>query len=234
MSEHNPNDQRAFEAAMDSLRAQVANVGAHAVIDSEARKRYAQLINEMADDLRQQARLGRITWADAAREASDIRNTIMDTIRGRSTPIGRAMAEKLKPQGRTLNELIARKAVQLHGPRTNFHQLTATQKNLVYAEIVRSAGRSNPNVTSRLRNISRAGRGLLFLSIAISVYIILVSDNPAATAKREGVVTTVGIGGGITGGALAGLACGPGAPVCVAAGAFIGGAMAAFGVAFLF
>lgn len=36
-------------------------------------------------------------------------------------------------------------------------------------------------------------------------------------------------GAGIAGGALAGLACGPGAPVCVAIGAFVGGALAAFG-----
>ncbi|QFQ77129.1 DUF3265 domain-containing protein [Vibrio harveyi] len=34
---------------------------------------------------------------------------------------------------------------------------------------------------------------------------------------------------GIAGGAIAGLACGPGAPVCVSVGAFIGGTLAAFG-----
>jgi hypothetical protein len=36
-----------------------------------------------------------------------------------------------------------------------------------------------------------------------------------------------GIGGGMGGGALAGLLCGPGAPVCVAVGAFVGGLGAA-------
>ncbi len=40
-----------------------------------------------------------------------------------------------------------------------------------------------------------------------------------------------GIVGGFAGGAVAGLACGPGAPVCVTIGAFAGGALAAFGIA---
>ena len=38
------------------------------------------------------------------------------------------------------------------------------------------------------------------------------------------------IGGSMAGGALAGLACGPGAPVCVTLGAFVAGTLAAFGV----
>ena len=42
-----------------------------------------------------------------------------------------------------------------------------------------------------------------------------------------------GIAGGAIGGAIAGLACGPGSPVCVTLGVFIGGALAAFGVDFL-
>lgn len=37
-------------------------------------------------------------------------------------------------------------------------------------------------------------------------------------------------GAGIGGGAIAGLACGPGAPVCITIGAFVGGAVAALGV----
>ncbi len=43
-----------------------------------------------------------------------------------------------------------------------------------------------------------------------------------------------GIAGGIAGGAAAGLVCGPGAPVCVGIGAFVGGALAAFGVSLFF
>lgn len=46
-------------------------------------------------------------------------------------------------------------------------------------------------------------------------------------------LTNIGLYACIAAGALAGLACGPGAPVCVTIGAFAGGAMAAFGAGFI-
>lgn len=49
-------------------------------------------------------------------------------------------------------------------------------------------------------------------------------------AGKEVAIAGVGIGGDIAGGALAGLACGPGSPVCVTVGAFVGGALAEFGM----
>ncbi|MEL6711463.1 MAG: hypothetical protein AAFP10_08815 [Pseudomonadota bacterium] len=39
-----------------------------------------------------------------------------------------------------------------------------------------------------------------------------------------------GIAGGVAGGAIAGLTCGPGAPVCVTLSAFVGGTLAAIGI----
>ncbi len=84
-----------------------------------------------------------------------------------------------------------------------------------------------------MRNLSRAGRGLLFISLALSVYTVVNSDNKPRAIAREATVTGAGVLGGIAGGGLAGLACGPGAPVCVTVGAFIGGALAAFGVSSL-
>jgi len=225
-------EQSIFESSIRALEAEIANVGAHLVIDSEARQAYVRLTKALADDLRTQASSGKITWLQAASQAQETRNAIMEIIRGRSTPVGRAMAEQLKREGKTLNELIARKAQQLHGPGASFNRLTATQQNAVYSEIVKSAGKSNPRVSVTMRTLSRAGRGLIVLSIALSVYTISTADNKANAAGREIAVTGAGIGGGIAGGALAGLACGPGAPVCVTVGAFVGGALAAFGMDF--
>lgn len=62
----------------------------------------------------------------------------------------------------------------------------------------------------------------------VGVHLIIDAEARQAYSK-EIVITGAGIGG-IAGGALAGLACGPGAPVCVTVGAFVGGALAAFGV----
>lgn len=223
-------DKTAFENAIRALEAEIANAGTHLSIDPAARQTYTRLIREMAEELAAAANSGRMTWAQAAQQAQETRNAIMEVIRGRSTPVGRAMAEQLKREGRTLNDLIARKVQQMYGSGARFDALSMNQRNAVYAEIVASAGRSNPQVTATMRRLSHAGRGLLFVSLALSVYTVATAENKGQAAVREVAITGAGIGGGIAGGALAGLACGPGAPVCVAVGAFVGGALAAFGV----
>jgi hypothetical protein len=230
MASTSNSDQSVFASSIQALEAEAANVGVHLSLDAATRHVYAKHIRDMANELRAQASNGKITWAEAATQAREMRNSIMDIVRGRSTPVGRAMAESLKREGKTLNELIARKTRQLFGPASDFNRLPVSQQNKVYAEIVKSAGRSNPRITAAMRTASRAGRGLIVLSIALSVYTIVTAEDKMRSAKREVAVTGAGIGGGIAGGALAGLACGPGAPVCVTIGAFVGGALAAFGV----
>lgn len=230
MTQGNAADRSAFENAVRGLEADIANAGTHLALDAAARQSYSRQIALMAAELRAAASSGRITWAQAAQQAQETRNVIMEVIRGRSTPVGRAMAEQLKREGRTLNDLIARKAQQMYGSGVRFDALTPHQRNAVYAEIVASAGRSNPRVTTAMRRLSHAGRGLLFVSLALSVYTVATAENKGQAAAREVAITGAGIGGGMAGGALAGLACGPGAPVCVAVGAFVGGALAAFGV----
>lgn len=183
----------------------------------------------MAQDLSAQVASGRLTWAEAAERARELRNSIMTVIRGRSTPVGRAIATQLKQEGRTLNELIARKATQLFGPNANFSRLSQAQQNAIYAEIIKSAGKGNPSVDLAMRRLSYAGRGLLFISLALAVFSVATSENKVSAAGREAVVMGAGVSGGIAGGVLAGLACGPGAPVCVAVGAFVVGGLAAFG-----
>jgi hypothetical protein len=226
-------DRRAFEDAIRALEAELANAGAHLTIDAAARQAYMRQIAAMAAELRSAAGSGRISWAQAAQQAQEARNAIMEVIRARSTPVGRALAEQLKREGRTLNELVARNVQKMFGPTARFDALSAAQRDAVYAEIVASAGRSNPRVTANMRRLSHAGRGLLFLSLALSVYTVATAEDKGQAALREGTVTGAGIAGGIAGGALAGLACGPGAPVCVTVGAFVGGALAAFGVSSL-
>ena len=189
------SDRERFESAIQALEAEIANVGVHLAIDGAARQAYARQIKAMADELRSQAASGTITWSRAAAQAQDARNAIMDIVRGRSTPVGRALAEQLKREGRTLNELIARKTLQLHGPGADFGRLSPAQQNAVYAEIVEAAGRSNPRVTSTMRRLSRAGRGLIVLSIGLSVYTVATADDPVDAAGRELAVTGAGIGG---------------------------------------
>lgn len=149
-------------------------------------------------------------------------------VRSRSTPLGRAMAEQMKSSGKTLNELVAKKATSLFGPRVNFNTLSETQKNQVYASIVESAGKSNPQVNLKMMRLSRAGKGLIVLSIAISFYEIYTAENKVSETGRQLAINGAGIAGGAAGGAMAGLMCGPGAPVCIVIGGFVGGALAAW------
>lgn len=227
------NDQEAlFERTIKSLESLITNVGAHLTIDTQARLLYIREIKRMSDNLRASAIAGRITWAEAAREAQQTRNLIMGIVRARSTPLGRSFAEALKLKGYSLNQLIAAKTIELHGENAIFSRLSNTRQNGVYASIVTSAGKSNPQVTRAMASLTYAGRGVLFLGIALSAYHIASSSNKMAAFRKELAVNGVSVAGGIAGGALAGLACGPGAPVCVTVGAFVGGALAAFGASY--
>lgn len=223
-------NQELFEQTIRSLEAQLANAGAHLTIDASARIAYAREIKHMADRLRTEAFTGRITWGQAAQQAQETRNAVMAIIRSRSTSVGRAVAQRIKAQGYTLNDLISRQTSRMYGPGATFSRLTASQRNIVYASIVNSAGKSNPAVTQTMSRLSYAGRGVIFVSLGLSIYNVTTATNKAAATGREIAINGAGIAGGMAGGALAGLACGPGAPVCVTVGAFVGGALAAFGV----
>lgn len=226
----NVEDKAQFERAMKTLENQVANVGAHVAIDSTARLGYAREIRAMSQKLESSALSGKITWTEAARQAQETRNTVMEIFRRRSTPVGRAMAQSIKLTGYSLNELVAKHSILHFGQHAVFKNLAISQKNVVYASIVKSAGHSNQTVTRILGGLSHAGRGLIVISLSISAYNIATSTNKASATGKEILSTGASIGGGIAGGALAGLACGPGAPVCVTIGAFVGGALAAFGI----
>ena len=213
------NDKTIFENVIRGLEADILNAGAHLAIDATARQAYIQQIKAMADELRSQVISGKITWGEATFQAQETRNIIMVLIRDRSTPVGRAMAEKLKFEGKTLNELIAKNTERLYGSKQNFHNLSIAQRNTVYAKIIESAGRSNAFVTARVRNFSYAGRGLVVLSIGLSVYTVMTAKNKIRAVIRELTIGGAGIVGGIASGSLAGVICGSGAPVCVTAGA---------------
>jgi hypothetical protein len=184
----------------------------------------------MVRDLSQQVIDGRITWSEAAESASVARNTIMASMRIRSSPIGIAVAESIKAEGATLNELVARYTLKIFGVGSDFNKLAPADRDAVFGAIVKAAARDNPQASTLALRFSRVGRSLIYISLATSIYRVYESDDPVDTAKKEAVSAGSGVVGGMAGGALAGLACGPGAPVCVTIGVFVGGAIAALGV----
>lgn len=229
-----PEERAAFEHMIAVLRADVTAAAAMATNDAQVRLLYQREISNVARGFEEAVRSGRMTWAQAADEARILRNTTLEMMRGKSSPVGRAFAQQMKATGLNRQTLLARYAERLFGGNVRFETLPAADKNRVYGEIVRASGRSNPRVNAMIQRVSRVGRGLLVLSIGVSVYNIAVADDPGAQAVEEGAILGGGIGGGMLGGAAAGLVCGPGAPICVGIGMFVGGALGAFGVSLFF
>lgn len=223
------NDRKAFEDAVRLLQVEAAAVGSHLEWESALRRQYNVQVERYVQNLRQEVLRGRMTWRAAAEDARNTRDAIMQTIRQRSTAPGRAFAQAKKAVSPTMNELVAKYTIRLYGKNANYHRLTAAQQNAVYAEIVAASGRANPKVNAALVKASRLGRGLIVVSIAVSVYNIATADDKVQAAGREVVYTGAGLAGSVAGGAAAGLMCGPGAPVCVTIGAFVGGAIFVLG-----
>jgi hypothetical protein len=75
----------------------------------------------------------------------------------------------------------------------------------------------------------RYARALGVATAGVAIYnVVQAEDKPKAIVK-EGAILGTGFASGAVGGAAAGLLCGPGAPVCVTIGVFIGGALGVIG-----
>ena len=227
------SDEETFENAIKSLEATTSSIGMHLEIDSTSRRMYAREIKAMSDNLRRDVARGKLTWAQAAEQAQVTRNVVMQLTRSKTKPVAREFAQSKKAEGYNLNAIKKKKTSKLFGKNAVFAKLTPSKQNRVFAEVVASAGRSQPGITRDMLRLSYLGRGLILLSLALSTYNVLTARDKSTAIKRELITTGAGIGGGIAAGALAGLACGPGAPVCVTIGAFVGGALAAFGAGFI-
>lgn len=134
-----------FESAVNALQGDVSAAAARLSVDPRVRLEYSKRIKAMAEDLRAKANSGFISWEKAAMEAQETRNLIMDMVRTRSTPLGRAMAERMKTSGVTLNELVAKKTASMFGPRANFNSLSETQKNTGLCRYCRVSGKIKPS-----------------------------------------------------------------------------------------
>lgn len=110
----------------------------------------------MADRLRTDVAKGKLTWAEAVQQAQQIQNLLNDAIRARCTPVGRTLAQRLKAEKYSLNQLIARQSRKLYGDTRLFSRLPEAKQNAIYAGIVTSAGKSNPAVTRAMARLSYA------------------------------------------------------------------------------
>jgi regulator of extracellular matrix RemA (YlzA/DUF370 family) len=200
-------DRLVFDRFIQTFESEMFPGAAFITVDSSVRHQYSTQIRIMSRELTEQVLRHQITWAKAAEEAQIVRNSIMETMRNNSSPIGSALAESIKSQGKTMEVLIEEKTVALFGKDTTHAQLSAIQRDQVYAKIVESAGKSNPKINRLMMRLTHAGRALIILSVAYSVWEIATAEDKVTAVKREVVVTGAGLSGSIVGGAAAGLAC---------------------------
>lgn len=213
------------------LEITAANFAQRFISDEKIRQQYTESIRKFSDELQNKVKLNHISPQHAALQAQNMRNTIMDSFRGKTSDIGLAIARFLKKEGKTLLLLELKYSQELY--KLDFSKLSIDQRNDVWRKIIAKAGETQVHASNGAKWLGRAGKGLFVLTIVIAVYHIAVAEDKVRATANEGVA----IGGGIAGSAAlgaVGLLCGPAAIACVPLGIFVGGILGAFGADFVF
>ncbi|MBN1610638.1 MAG: hypothetical protein JW940_28670 [Polyangiaceae bacterium] len=217
-----------LEAALRELEVAANNFAARLARIAEVRLEYVAQIREMSQSLRAAVEAGDISAEVGAEAANQMRNEIMTMQRARDLDLGRALAQKMKAKGVTLEESIARAMKKLGVEGQPFKDLPGTQQRQVLMEVIDSSGRSRPAVTQAIPRFRWAARGLWVATLAIAAYNIGTAENPWWQSGREAANLAGGFAGGFAGGAAMGAAGGIWAgPVGVAIGVVVGGVLGA-------
>jgi len=228
----NKAERDSLDMALKVLVADSATFARTFIKDPQLRFQYNLQAQQTAQYYLKMVDSGKMPVLQAAQEASALRNEVLELIRSKSTHVGRAYAESLKAHGKTFDSLASEKSMKLF--KKDFSQLSLSQQEAVYREIVEASGRPRAKVNAQAKSFSRIGKGLLVLSLSIAAYNVATADDKVRALGNEGAVLGGGVLGGMAGGAAAGLVCGPGAVVCSAIGVFIGGALGGLGADYAF
>jgi len=189
------------------------SIGAETTWDSAIRAVY----NSGAEAIRQQAQellqTGQMTAEQAKIWSNGQRNALMQACRDKSSPLGKAIAEAIKPKPKSVADL---------------EQLGKSAEG-----IIESAGKTNPYVNRVAVGFRFAGPALLVIGLSFSAYHIATAPENErwhVTAQEAGIWSGALAGGwaGGRGGAVAGGAIctfvepGGGTAICGAVGGVVG------------
>lgn len=205
--------QQEFDWQYEQLAGSLLNIGSHATHEARVRAMYQKELLRYRDQTYAKVRAGAMSWRDAAKEASELRNTTLDLVRGRSTAAGLKIAEALKKEGPTFDALIASKTEGLFGQGAQFDKLSESRKVDVFKEIIESAARPNKRVDKWTRVAGGAGRSLVLITLGILIYDIYLAEDKQRAILHGGSVA----GGAFAGGRIGGIAA---AAVCISTGWF--------------
>lgn len=206
--------------ARDALEAAGAHFSVNAIKDASTRARYVEGIQRISRMVQEEVTAGRMTAAHGAEFCQAMRNQIMVETRKVTSAQALPFAQVKKADGLAMDALLDRYAQRLFNKP--FRLLGEAEKDRAYYAVIESAGRSNVRVTIGTARIRTAGKVGILLTATLAGYAIVTANDRMTEAARQGTV----VGGGMLGGALAGLAissiCGPGAPFCAIAVLLIG------------
>lgn len=227
----NSTNGQFLDQELAKFQATASSFANHFIIDAKVRIDYIAQTKKFSDELKLKVSRNHLTPAMAALQAQEMRNTILEVQRTKSTSLGLSIAEFLKKEGKILKELEQKYADSLFNK--DFLLLSQEQKNSTWKKIVQKSGEPRVSASNGAKWLGRAGKGLFALTIAIAVYHIAQAENKTRAITNE----TVAVGGGIAGSTAlgsAGLFCGPAAIACVSLGIFLGGVLGAAGADWAF
>ncbi|QRO33957.1 hypothetical protein [Chromobacterium violaceum] len=204
-----------LKKSLDALEAAAARFATDAINDSNVRTSYQNNITRMARTVLEEVSAGTMTAKEGMEFSSKMRNKIMMEHRAVTSAHGLASAEQHKKTGKTSTDLLDKYAKRLFGK--DFKALSPAEKNKVYYSIIESSAKSNDKFDIKAKRLKVIGKVGWIVTATLAAYSISQASNKEKETIRQGAV----IGGGMLGGAAAGLLvstiCGPGAPVCAIA-----------------
>jgi len=213
------------------LEVAAASFAQRFIPDAKVRREYIESTKIFSLELQDKISKNQLTPQMAAQQAQNMRNSIMNAMRGKTSDFGLALAKFMKKEGKSLQQLELKYSQELY--QSDFSRLNSEQKGDVWRKIVAKAGEPQVRASNSAKWFGRAGRGLFVLTIAISVYHIAKAEDKVRATANEATA----IGGGLAGASAlgaAGMACGPAAIACVPLGIFLGGVAGALGADWAF
>lgn len=131
-----------LDSAVAGFESTATNYAFRFIPDARVRLDYQKQIKAMSNEIYERVSSGKLSASQGARQASDLRNIVMDSMRGRSSEIAQAYAVKMKANGYSLSQLESKYSKKLFNK--SFQSLNHFQKNQVWKEVVVSAGRASP------------------------------------------------------------------------------------------
>ena len=151
------------------IEAESANIAREIMKNVSVREAYIRNIKEMSNQLlkevekEQDIHKRKILAKQLAQDANKFRNEIMSDMRSKSAYFGRSIAEAMKRDGKSFEEMIEKKIKDLKYNKP-FKQLTKQEQTKVFEEIIKTSRESNKKINAKMLILRILLGELLFLA----------------------------------------------------------------------